>query len=372
MSINKEPLDLADGTKLHWMEMRPHLFLNQMTMLYGSSRSGKTVLLLEIMEMMKDLVTSVFIVCPSNEAQGAYDGIVPARCIKSGANMDATATFLRNFFKRQKEITNIYKTVNNLDKLRKLFDKCFDTLAIRRVKYISQVASEMLSNIENNPKYNMLQKKAKREKLEKDNNKLLSDIYKTTIKHFEKHLFANDLSDEDKTIIKYINLVPFALLIFDDFAPKFKLLNKKDPEIIKDIFYAARQYNIATMFLTQSDKEIASEYRINVMCSIFTTQQSAMLNFDKKSNGYPPNIKKRAELCVKAIFDNDSKASDGEKNYKKLVYIDGENDPFRVHQAEIRLGFKMGSASIWKYADKLEEKNKHKSQKQNSLLQKYR
>jgi hypothetical protein len=360
---------LEDQSKLRWMDRDVNLFYNQMTIIYGKSKSGKTVVLMDIMHMLKDLIPNVFVICPTNYVNGQYNGIIPPPCILPGIDLNETADFLGKFVQRQNNLTNIYNKVNDKRNLEKLFEKLVDTDAINKAKFIVETSAKLIDRVQRHPEYNLLQKRDSIKKVESDRDVKLVSIYKTTITKFKEYLGKLDLSKNETEILTFLELNPCGLLILDDYASKFKQLAKIDPTIIKTIFFEGRHSNITTIILSQTDKEFDSAYRINVMCSIFTENQSATLNFNRQSNGYPKDIKTRAGLCIKAVYGSDKSQDSNAKNHKKLAFINSGSDQFRVFQAEIRLDFRMGGEAIWKFSDKL--KKQEKTQKSNPLLEKY-
>lgn len=360
---------LSDGSKLNYFDKKISLFLNKMTMLYGATDSGKTTILLDIMYLLKDVMAHVFVICPTNFTAGIYDSILPSHCIIPGTNNYETSDFLNNFLNRQANITNIYNDVNNVDNLQKLFSRLTHTDAMNRASFIISSAEKMIKDIEYNDNYNIVEKKKHINNINEQKNSSLISIYKSSINKYRAHFESMLLSDNEKKILRFINLCPYSLLVLDDMASSFKQVVKIDPSIIKKLFFQSRQSNITTIVLTQSDKEFASEYRINVKSSIFTTDQAAMINFNRPSNGFTPEIKKKAAMCIKVVFETDKKKSET-KNYKKLAFIHSTGE-FCVFQADLHNEFKMGSEAIWKYSVELKHKEKYKNTKQNTLVKKY-
>jgi len=90
--------------------------------------------------------------------------------------------------------------------------------------------------------------------------------------------------------------------------------------------------------------------RKNTKVSIFTTAQSVTCNFSKTSNGYPKHETNRANICVDTVFRQDE---NDVKHYQKLVYVQGDADPFKYTIADLYDDFKMGSLPMWQYSKKI-------------------
>lgn len=362
-------LELEDKSTIKHLDRDPNLFFNQMTIIYGPSKSGKSTLLFDIMHLLKDNIAHVFVIAPTNYANGAYNDYVAPQCIISGNDVGETVGFLNKFITRQIALTNIYNKVNDLKMLEKVFAKLIDTEQISRVNFINSRSESAINKVEESQKLNLLEKRNQKKRIEEIRDKSLKEIYKSSIARFKDYLTNNcQLSEDEQIIVKWLNICPFALLILDDCASRFKTWIKADASVLKQIFYEGRQYLISTIILSQHDKEFASELRGNAMCSIFANSQSATVNFSRASNGFSPDIKKQANMCIKAVFN--ATAKDG-KSYKKLVYSNNLDEPFHIFEAELRPTFKMGGKIYWDIAEKIKESSKN-SEKSNPLLLKYR
>jgi hypothetical protein len=152
----------------------------------------------------------------------------------------------------------------------------------------------------------------------------------------------------------------------DDCASRFKTWVKKST-IIKQIFYEFRHNGGTTIMTAQNDKEIDSEYRKNVMVSIFTDERSAVSNFTRGSNSFGKSTKAYAEKCIAATF---AQAKNEPKHYKKLVHFNNSPDPFRYVQADLYDDFKVGSKAIW-LLDQEADNHEEEEQKNNPLFEKY-
>jgi GTPase SAR1 family protein len=131
-----------------------------------------------------------------------------------------------------------------------------------------------------------------------------------------------DIDSIIKCLYEFVEKPNALLVIEDNFATKLILVNKKDPKIMKKIFRIDKK-DITTIITTFSDKGICSEYRSNVDNLIFTSPQSATVNFARSSNGYSKDDKAMAEKYINHIFPDIVP-----KTYENLVYLRDSKHPF--------------------------------------------
>jgi hypothetical protein len=211
------------------------------------------------------------------------------------------------------------------------------------------------------------QKKKQKNQILEHKNNMLRRLYKTTIRFHKVTLENNQkLHKTEKAALSFLDFNPNIMLILDDCASKFKKLYKKSTAI-KEIFYEGRHYFITTLISAQDDKEIDSELRKNTTVSVFTTAQSATSNFERSSNGYPKHEKNKAKTCIESVF---KQQENDVTHFQKLVYIQGEADPFKYTIADLYDDFRMGSLPMWQYSEKIKS-HKNLLNKNNPLFDKY-
>lgn len=344
----------------------PDNFINKMTLLYGASDSGKSTILWAIMWILQYIIPHVYCISPTNAANKAFDGRIAAKMICPGTDEKTTISFLERVVTRQRDITEIYERVNNKNVLASIFKRCAGSKLKSSVKALENNLGNILRIIRNMDIDFDEKEKISTEARETTNKKII-DIYKKRISKKQKTLTLLGGFDEYQSFcIKFINTNPHCLLIFDDCASRFKTWVKKST-IIKQIFYEFRQYNGATIVCTQSDKDIDSEFRGNAMLSIFTTDQSAMANFSRKSNHYP---KATTELAFDFIQGLYPLGKDGKKHHRKLVYAKGATNPFSFIKADKYPKFRMGAKVHWKYVDEIQERTPEAADS-NAIMKKY-
>lgn len=355
-------LSLNDGSKLKWLPKSYKDFLNKMTILYGLTASGKSTIIEEIMYLCKEFVPNICVIAPTNETNDTYTNKVPVFLIRK--QMDVK--WLDKILMRQKDVSTLYKNANKIRILKSLFDRVSDDTAIATETSAIRKCHNYIMNLENSDMAFKDKKKQKNQML-KERDGMLKKIYKTSIRFNKVRLEKmNDLSKEEKACVKYLDFNPNMMLILDDCASKFKKICKQS-STMKEIFYEGRHYHITTIISTQDDKEIEPELRKNSRVSIFTSAQSATCNFEKASNGYPKNQKQRAKYATDAVFEQDENDI---PHFQKLVYIQGEADPFRYTIADVYDDFRMGDRALWQLHEAIQQK-RASSASNNPVFDKY-
>lgn len=350
-AINKD-LSLDDGTTLRYLKKDKKYFLNQSTLLYGQTNSGKSVLIDEIMYLCKDFIPNVFVICKTvvTTTSSPYYRKIPSNCIKS----DVTVEWLTEFMETQKGRAALYLTANDMTILGQVFDKIKTPTDDMNKNSILQLSNSRIQNIMRNNTLDFGQKSSQKTEIEDICNEYLKKLYKDCIRKNKIRLesFTN-LTMGEICCIKNLDFNPNILLILDDCATHLKKWVKASPTL-KDIFYYGRHIFVTLIIAAQDDKELDSELRKNAIISVFTTSQASNANFDRSSNSYSKDIKKRAVVCSNKVFNSSEKA----RNHKKLVYHSkSDNDNFYYTIANIYPPFRMGCQSIWDLDDNINKLN---------------
>src|SRR5690606_30189697 len=97
----------------------PALFLNRVTTIMGDSGSGKTTIAKNIIKGLEKEISIGILVSATELSNHSFSGIFPGPCIHD----DLTADILDRVIERQKNATQIFKYVNRIDVLRRLYEK---------------------------------------------------------------------------------------------------------------------------------------------------------------------------------------------------------------------------------------------------------
>lgn len=356
--MDKE-LTLENNSTIKWLKKSYKNYLQQTTVIYGRTRSGKSTIIEEIMYLCRNHIATPFVICQSaiSAESSSFSGKIPKNCIKS----DVSPEWLESFMITQKGRTAIYNIANDMIVLKSTFDKIKTINEERIENEIKIKTTRFIQSIEKNTNVDYDAKKEKVAEVQNIQKEKLIDLYKSKIRLNKNKLESNkNLSKEEKCCVNYLDFNPNAMIIFDDCASSFKKWVKASTEI-KELFFNGRHYYTSLVITAQDDKEIDSGLRKNAMVSIFTTAQAASANFSRASNSYTKHEKIRSELCIKRVFKPSENSS--VKNHKKLVYLQNDDsDPFLYTIADkYDSNFRLGSPSLWALDNKMNENSNSNS-----------
>ena len=333
-------LRVSQDIKLRFLEKDAKYYLNRSTILFGASNSGKSTILIEILYLLRNYVPNIFVFAPTADSNNAFEGIIPSQLIYKTVD----TKLLTSIYNRQKASAKIYNTVNNLNDLKNLFLKVADRSALELARIASIRAATIIQNKENDPS-NFAQKRMTINQIKKIRDKYLSRLYKKTIRKNKKRLLKIDDSAKTKYIIKYLDFNPNCVVVFDDCGAVLKRFQKE--EVVKKIIFQGRHSYINIILTLQDDLNLNSAIKKNAFVNIFTTGRCASAYFERGSNNFSKKDKQIAAKIISYIFDS------GKKDYKKLVYLRDEANPFRYTIADLYDNFRFGSPSLWKLCNKL-------------------
>jgi hypothetical protein len=350
---------LSDNTKLEWMSKNPNLFLNKSIVLYGLSGTGKTSIIVDILYFLRNHISFPFIITKSQaSAERNYGKCVPRGCIKWNLSKE----WLETFIIKQSERAKIYDEVNKLENLKKVFDMIDNNTGHVIEMQIINDAECRIQAIELNHNLSFPKKSSLKKGIFKARDEALSVLYKKFIRAYRVELegIHPEMSRVSQLVVKFLDFMPHALLVFDDCAFMIKQW-VKESTAIKNLFYQGRHYYTTFLLGTQADKELDPELRKSAYISVFTTIQDVISGFSKASNAFPEHDRKKAMLCANAVFKPDGIVSCD--NYQKLVYIRQDvSNPFRYTIAELHEeeDFRIGADCVWELDEMLYPRDKEK------------
>lgn len=329
-------LSITSDIKVKFLEKTSGHYLNRSTILFGASNSGKSTILIEILYLLKKHVPIIFVFAPTADANNAFDGIVPSPLIYKNVEIEV----LKDLYKRQQAATKIYNTVNNLTALRILFERVAEHRYVEAAKMAYGNASAIISRKKNDTSINFIEQKASITEIKNVRDAYLLRLYKNVIRSNRKRLKNMNISSDEKYILKYLDFNPNCVVVFDDCAAVLKKFQKE--EVVKKIIFQGRHNFINIILTLQDDLNLDSSIKKNAFVNIFTTSRCAAAYFERGSNSFSKREKERAAKIINHIFTPTIK-----KDYKKLVYLRDEVDPFRYTIADTYDNFKFGCPSIW-------------------------
>ena len=328
-------------------------FLNKSIILYGSSGSGKSMIMRDILYILKDHIPNILVIAPTNHLNGSFDDIIPPQLIFP----DVTEELIQNIFKRQKTVVKLYNMVNDFSRLETIYNKLAQSSDHHIKNKIVQSYYHIKSKYQQNNDLNLVEKKIKLKELDDLHKKSLTEFYKKIINRYRPQIITNNdvqkrFDDIEFKIIKCININPNFLLILDDCAYNANVWSKYSE--IKEIFMNGRHHKITFMISFQDDKLLDSGLRKNAFINIFTTEIVCNAFFQRSANNFTKQEKNKMSKLSTYVF-NDQKLID--KNYKKLVYIKDKNPNVYYILADYIDDFKFGSYFLHNLCNKVKTKN---------------
>ena len=336
---DKDPIITKNGRKIQWDDLKPETIINTINMIYGSTGTGKSTLLLEICNSIRTKIPNVWCIAPSNYSNHFYNSIIPSTNICESGEAENAVPFLNKILKFQKEVTDIYNRIQNIDNLIDIIggyaasDSDIYKL-ITGYKVIIDRLKEQMSDSANarmkRYEHNMFM--ACKKYINEKKKELLNFHKKSPIK---------------LVIISQINMPrPLCLIMLDDVASKFHSWMKYD--VLKELWYEGRHYNITLILLAQDQGEIPPKLRTNNMRTFFTSADAAEKFINISSNGCGKTLKKELNDITDAIF----------KNHIKMCYTKQAKpeEQIKAVLAERRLPQKMGLAKLWEKDEEIKKK----------------
>jgi hypothetical protein len=336
------------GRKIHKLPMIPSTFVDRSIVIYGPSRTGKTLITKHIMEVVNGYIEQVLVVSPSEPTNKSFEGFVDPPFIHYRVYMGDTTKdegnkgglrFLESVWKRQEMMSSIYIRANNLDALSSLYSRLPEKVKKKGIEYIKLM----------NNKRKIAITKAKsqyhddRDKFDEKTKDINEKFKKMTALIYKKHIITyynrlwkcTNLSENERYSLLYLQFNPKLLLIFDDCAAQLKPFFSK--EIFRMLFYQNRHSNITVIITCQDDTDLPANLRKNAFISFFTEPIVCESNFTRESNKYPKQIRQIANEVSSEVF----------KENKKVAYIREDDRKINFYYTNVTRSkpFKFGSSA---------------------------
>jgi hypothetical protein len=297
--------------------------------------------MVDILYQLRPYIDQIIVISPTDRQNHTYDrGIAPLPCIHYGL----TAKLLDDIWDRQTALASVYTKANNPDCLKKLFERIPNMYAAKAA--IESINNKLRSyQRELNEIYNdggadsEARIKDKMAEMETECKKMILLVYKHYINGSRDYLSKQRLSQDEAYTLRYLNLNPRLVLIFDDCTD---LLNKfKGHRVMQKLFYQGRWAFITALIACHTDKALNPELKKNAFVSVFTEEGCAHGYFHRKSNDLDKDAVTKATAACKIAFTPLAK-------YQKLVWVRDEKK-FYTLTATKHENFKFGSAAVWEY-----------------------
>lgn len=332
------------------LPIKSEYFINQTTILYGPSKSGKSVLIVDILHSLRNDIPLVFCVCPTEPQNNTYKGIIPSPAIRIRTDADALEPFLKELWSRQEIATAMYKKASNISILISLYRRVRNSNSDFKLQRIESFLHRTLADIERKISSESRNKEfyfKERDKVKEEVEKIKISFFKSVLEPYRKGLLkAGSLTENEKYTLKYLKINPKAIIIFDDCASQIKKL--QNTALFKNYVYMNRHVNLTTIIAAQDDTNIDTDIRKNAFQSVFCTAQVSHGYFNRPSNDFSKDERREIESINHALYHGDG--------FKRLVYSRGSDDPFKYVEATRHYEkFRCGSAAFWSFCSKTED-----------------
>lgn len=354
-----------DHIEIPFLSDKPETFLYQSIMLYGSSRTGKSTIIQHIMFLLKDIIPGIIVINPTNKLNNSYTNIVPKQLIHE----KITIELLKDIFDKQEVAKEQFGNSNNIKQLEEVYSYCLTKSNKNICEKMVKIYENEQRKIENTFDIHITEKKKKLNDLKELHNSTMINYYKSIIRENKDSLLNdNNVIDDHKKIVKYLDFNPDILLIFDDCASSSKEWGKFSE--LKELFFNGRHYHITTIISLQDDKLLPPDIRKNAFINIFTTKTCSNAFFDNKANSFTINDKRLYQKLSDFIFKIDNEYSG--KNYKKMCYI-RENDFSKIQYtiAPLHEDFKFGSKLLHQLCNECNVNSKKKDKVNNKFTKSF-
>ena len=311
--------------------------------IYGQSKSGKSKVVRHILKIISEYVTHAILISTTEKSNRDFEGLIPKELIYNEVNLE----LLKTIWDRQEAVTELYNKINDIVNLKRIFDivaspadqEMFNRYMRTKEKFIKEC-----QNIYKEPG----ELEAVLANAEKEFNSKLVKFFKGIIRIHRNYLLHKmDLIEMDRDIVKFLDLNPNMVLIFDDCNADIATWGK-DPTVGK-MFFQGRHNNLTTIYTMQDDAKLAPGLRKNAHISIFTSPGCAYTFSTKETNGLEKRGRKMRDAIIERVFRQDTAV----QHHRKLIFLKDNKEPFQYIVAKLWPTFRIGDPNIWEYCDRV-------------------
>ena len=315
--------------KFHQYEFNPLDFIRRAVIWYGATASGKSFHLRNVLYNVRHHFARVIVFCPTAANNHDYEDKVPNCLIHTELDED---TFLK-MVDAQQRIADVYETrVQNLKYLREAFAHCATDKQREQLTTLDQTFNELSKRIMITKEPDNI--KAKRVKDIKDQcDAELREFMKAVITVARNSIKIEQLSEAAQETVKYIDMNPHTLIIFDDCQNELSRLMKKKSsaacKALEDFCTRGRHIYMTQYYTCQNDTSFPPPIRQGAHVSILTQVGVASGFMGRDTSGLTSDLKRMGNALVGQLFQ-------GKHDHRKIIYFRENDDEFKFqyHTAE--------------------------------------
>lgn len=291
---------------------KPEMLLNTSIALYGPTKSGKTTMVLNIIDALKPLLNFIYVVCPTNDLHHSYTPYIHQPYIYN----DITPSLINGIIKRQESLM-YFKTkyANNIEYIKKhIYEHIKDKLCEKK----REIIDKTFNNHENISKELI--------------NKFISQFLKYLSQEHIDIVTSKATNEKEIEIVQKViqyrgQMKTNSILILDDVSEALTttLDSKKTATynpVLAGLFTKSRHYDLTFIVLAHTATTIPTACRSNVMINIFC-ELSIFDKFFTATN----NINAYDLLIGRLIARVYGKINHSEDRHG-IAYLKSDNDRF--------------------------------------------
>lgn len=324
------PLD-----ELHYTYLN---FIDQMTILYGESKTGKSTIIIDILHHLNNHVDQIIVYAPTDRSNDTYQsGVVPMPCIHYEVNVKT----LEDLYERQEALTLVYKRANAPHVIDGLIARINDSRINKVLSDLSAARDKAVSEICKTTEGIIAEQQIAA--LTDRHNRYVASFKKALIERHKAKLLIG-ANDDERHAIKYLHLNPRIVVIFDDCTEQLDKI-KREP-IMQKFAYQGRHQFITTIIAIHTDKNLDPAFKKNAMNCIYTEESCMMAYIDRPSNSFGKEARRAAFEAIKSAFTPLAK-------FQKLIWVREEKKYYRF-TAQKHPNFSFGSPLLWEYCKSIQ------------------
>jgi len=325
------PLDELEYTYQH--------FIDQLTILYGESKTGKSTVIIDILSHLNSYIDQIIVFAPTDRSNNTYQsGTVPLPCI----HYEVSVKVLEDIYERQEALTLVYKRANNPEIIDSLIAKINNPMINKILAGIAAARNNSIADVSKTMDAELAA--AAIEKIDAKYNKVVTGVKKTMIEKHKNRLL--EMANEDERhAIQFLHLNPRIVLIFDDCTEQLDKIKRE--RVTQMIAYQGRHVFITTLIAIHTDKNLDPAFKKNAMNSIYTEESCMMAYIERASNSFSKDAKRAAMEAMRSAFTPVAK-------FQKLIWIRDEKKYYRF-TAKKHDNFTFGSSVVWEFCKNIQK-----------------
>lgn len=311
-----------------------YMFLNRSAIIMGPTNSGKTTIILDILYQLKSFVDQIIVFSGTDAANNIYSGgMVPSVLVHS----KITPELLKDIYDRQLNLSSVYKKVWRIEVIKSLFAKIPNsqnkTMIQTTLDRIRATINELRESTEEDSKVRVCECE-----------RYINIIYRAIFNDNAAALYNNaNLSNDERFTLRYINLNPNLVLLFDDMTSDLGAM-KNDPTLL-DFFNQGRWVNTTMIISLHSDKFLLPNHKKGAFVNIFARETAANEYMNRESSDLDKDAKYKFKAATKKAFVDPV-------SHQKLIYMTGSGEYFRF-TAQQHEPFEFCSAAVRRFCEEV-------------------